>query len=259
MHVGNLERQLAQINSCPQKCEPHRFIAPRVKAIGEKWCYGRKTEPCLTLNTGDFPNHSPLSFTLSLSLSSHEAPLSLFKQNLIRLVDFISCRETDRKGGQPLRERKRGKGRTKQPCHHCLICLNQQTRSLHSLTHPHTHTFALRVHYVESLSMQTRACLSFCFSKGKWQRWRPRQTQSEITRHAPNILSNLMAAVLCPVLTRIWAPILSTISYQDMNYCPLVEACGEFSSQRVRVSDLGSKRYLKPIGQFSISWNMLFL
>lgn len=130
------------------------------------------------------------------------------------------------------------------------------TPPLPPFTHLPTHTFALKVHYGESMSTQTRACLSFCFSKSKWQRWRPRQTHREITRHTPNILSNLMAAVECPVLTRIWAPILSTFSYQEMNYCTLVDAHEEFSSKNVRVSVLGSKHYLKLISQFYISWNM---
>lgn len=68
--------------------------------------------------------------------------------------------------------------------------------NIHSLIY----TFSLKVQCGETLSTQTSACLSFCFSKQ--QRWRPRQTQRKITRHTPNIPSSLMAAIVCPVLTR---------------------------------------------------------
>lgn len=72
--------------------------------------------------------------------------------------------------------------------------------NLHSDTHTHTHFCPQGFKCGETSSKRTSACLSF-FQK-QWARWRPRETEREITGRAPYIPSNLMAAVVCPVLTR---------------------------------------------------------
>lgn len=54
----------------------------------ETWSSDDKQSPCSSLKTGDFPNQSFKKKPFFLELSPDEAPLCLFKQTLIRLVDF---------------------------------------------------------------------------------------------------------------------------------------------------------------------------
>lgn len=54
----------------------------------ETWSSDDKQSPCSSLKTGDFPNQSFKKKPFFLELSPDEAPLGLFKQTLIRLVDF---------------------------------------------------------------------------------------------------------------------------------------------------------------------------
>lgn len=145
----------------------------------ETWSSDDKQNPCSSLKTGDFPNHSSQKSNFFLELSPDEAPLCLFKQTLIRLVDFYWLSKKERSQVERDVKQSETKGSTKlslfdlviwemcslscpyTPHHHLII--------LHLPPHTHTHTHA------SALSMQTRACLSFCFSK----RPRPRETQRE--------------------------------------------------------------------------------
>lgn len=69
-------------------------------------------------------------------------------------------------------------------------------------THTHTHVHICPQGSVWwGLSTRTSACLSFCLSKSN-ERGGGQERQREITRRAYYIPSNLMAAVVCPVLTR---------------------------------------------------------
>lgn len=111
-------------------------------------------------------------FQSTVTDALHEAPLSLFRQAIIRLVDFMSpSRRTERKGEV---HRKNG-GQERQPCCHPLICRGCEICSLSFPYALHNHLIFLHLHIrispkVErSKPQSTRpgVCLLFCLYRSK--------------------------------------------------------------------------------------------
>lgn len=183
-------RQLPEIRSCPHRSKPAHS-----KEVGSEAMMIRKT-PAPPLKLESFQTSVHNKVCIFRQLRPHQAPLCLFKQVLIRLVDFISCPETQR--GQVERwkqsETKGSAGRPSlfdlvggemcslsspyAPHHHLIIP--------HLPTHTNTHAFALTVQRSETPSTRTRACLSFCFSKRQRLRERHRE---ELWGALPTFLS----------------------------------------------------------------------
>lgn len=135
-----------------------------------------------------------------LELSPDEAPLCLFKQTLIRLVDFYWLSKEERSQVERDDKQSETKGSTKlslfdlviwEMCSLSFVYPSSSSNNP-SFTHTHTHTCICPEHANKSLSF----ILLFQKAEAK------RDTEREIMRRAPYIPFNLMATVVCPVLTR---------------------------------------------------------
>lgn len=94
----------------------------------------------------------------------------------------------------------------------------------------------------------------FAFPKANERGGGQERQRREITRRH-SFQFNGRCSMSCFDKEWIWAPILSTISYQQMTYGTVVGAYEGFTSRNVRVSVLGLKHYLELISRLLTLWN----